>query len=523
MREPTPVTGSFTRGCTDREVEPFVREAAQPFATPCYTMFQDEEEARTLLSRERLAQGPGPSDGTRARWLLAARVSRALSEARIASSADPAEQVVRLAVPVGPVEPFRWLRGQLLSPKLYWGGREDGLGVAAVGAADLQESDALEDAGALRKRLATLLSSGDLETRYYGGFRFDPLREPDAEWAAFGAFRFVLPRFELHAGEGETTLACNLVLPRDAQRSAEILEQIEHVAFSQPAFDAALPAPISRMDDPGWEGWKGNIERALAAFSEGRLEKVVLARRTEFAFAERVDAALLAESLEEATPGCFHFYVEPEEGMAFVSASPERVFRREGRAIESEAVAGTRPRGASEADDAELRDELLRSAKDKAEHDYVRVGIREALGPLCEELEVEEGVSEMKLARRRHLISKVRGTLREGVTDAELLRALHPTAAVGGYPSGEALEEIRALEPFDRGWYAGPVGWIGTDASEFAIGIRSGLVQRNRLALFSGAGIVAGSVPESEWAEIEQKIGDFTRMFGLDPERHATR
>jgi menaquinone-specific isochorismate synthase len=486
-------------------------------------MFQDEKAARTLLSRERIAQGPGPSGGTRAQWLLADRVSRALSEAGVASSADPTERVVRLAVPVGPVDPFRWLRGQSLSPKLCWAGREGEYGVAAVGAADLQESDAPEDADALRKRLAPFLIAGDPETRYYGGLRFDPLREPDEEWAAFGAYRFVLPRFELHAGEEEATLACNLVLPRDVERSAEILAQIEHLSFSQPALDAALPAPISRTDDPGWEGWRYNIERALAAFSEGRLDKVVLARRTEFAFAEGVDAALLAESLEEATPGCFHFYVEPEEGAAFVSASPERLFRREGHAIESEAVAGTRPRGASEADDAELRDELLRSEKDKAEHDYVRVGIGEALGPLCEELEVKEGVSEMKLARRRHLISKVRGTLREGVTDAELLRALHPTAAVGGYPRGEALEEIRALEPFDRGWYAGPVGWIGADASEFAVGIRSGLVRGNRLALFSGAGIVAGSVPESEWAEIEQKIGDFTRMFGLDPERHATR
>jgi menaquinone-specific isochorismate synthase len=103
----------------------------------------------------------------------------------------------------------------------------------------------------------------------------------------------------------------------------------------------------------------------------------------------------------------------------------------------------------------------------------------------------------MKLARRRHLISKVRGTLREGVTDAEVLQALHPTPAVGGYPRAEALEEILALEPFDRGWYAGPVGWIGADASEFAVGIRSGLVRGNRLVLFSGAGIVAGSVPES--------------------------
>src|SRR3712207_3321588 len=132
MRTPTPVIGSSTQGCTGRKGKPFVREAAQPFVTPCYTMFQDEEEARALLSGEHTAREHGLLGGTRARWLLADRASRVLSEARGASTVDPTERVVRLAVPVEPVEPFRWLRGQSLSPKLYWAGREDGFSVAAV-------------------------------------------------------------------------------------------------------------------------------------------------------------------------------------------------------------------------------------------------------------------------------------------------------------------------------------------------------------------------------------------------------
>ncbi len=472
-----------------------------------------------MLSGERrgLARDLDPSGRSleRAPWLLAERVSRALSKAAGITDVDGTERVVRLAVPVGPVEPLRWLRDQSLPSKSYWSGREGGGGVAAVGTADLQVGDTPEGADALHKRLVPRLSSGDRRARYYGGLRFDPLRESGSEWAPFGAYRFVLPRFELHAGDGEATLVCNLVLPRDARRPAEILEGIERLSFSQETSDDALPELISRTDRPGEKGWSRNVERALSAFSEGRLGKVVLARRTELGFAREMDAALLAQRLKEATPGCFHFYVEPEEGVAFVGASPERLFRREGRAVQSEAVAGTRPRGASEADDDELRDDLLRSEKDKAEHDHVRVGIGEALGPLCDELEVEGGVSEMKLASRRHLVSKALGTLREGVTDVEVLRALYPTPAVGGYPREEALAEIRAVEPFDRGWYAGPVGWIGADEAEFAVGIRSGLLRGKRLALFSGAGIVEGSVPEAEWAEIEQKIGDFTGMFGL--------
>ena len=243
--------------------------------------------------------------------------------------------------------------------------------------------------------------------------------------------------------------------------------------------------------------------------------KVVLARRAVFGFGEDLDGLLLAEELRDAAPDCFRFYVQPVEGAAFLGASPERLFRREGRSVRSEAVAGTRPRGASSAADEELREELLGSEKDHSEHRFVKFGIEESLRPLCVRLDVEDGVSEMKLASRRHLVSRVRGELREGVADAEVLRALHPTPAVGGYPGVAALEGIRELEPFDRGWYAGPIGWVGADASEFAVGIRSGLVRGSTLTLFSGAGIVPGSDPDEEWAEVEQKIGDFTGAFGL--------
>jgi menaquinone-specific isochorismate synthase len=469
-----------------------------------------------LLSREYTSPVGENGAAPGARWLLADRVSRALSDARLENLADPGQRIARLAVPAGRVDPFRWLSEQRMFPKVYWSAREDRAGVAGAGIADLREGGISEGAGSLSKVLASLPDSGVAEARYYGGARFDPLGQPDEEWAAFSAYRFVLPRFELHAGETETTLICNLVLPRDMDDTSKLGQEIEDLSLPEDASGALLPVPMFREDSPDSQGWRENVERALSALSEGRLGKVVLARRAELGFCRDLDPTLLMESLKAATPGCFHFYAEPENGTAFLGASPERLFRREGRSVESEAVAGTRPRGVSSAEDEGLRDDLLHSTKDLSELTYVSKGIREALEPLCEELEIEDCVSEMKLARGRHLRSKVSGTLRDGVTDAALLDAMHPTPAVGGYPRNEALEQIHALEPFDRGWYAGPVGWIGQEASEFAVGIRSGLVRGRTLALFSGAGIVAGSVPDEEWAEIEQKIGDFTGMFGLE-------
>lgn len=426
------------------------------------------------------------------------------------------ERVVRLCVPVGEVDPLLWLAVQRPGSRAYWSTRGGGFEVAAVGEADVLSGGAGEYPAALRKRQGLLLA-GDGGTRYYGGARFDAALAPASEWAPFGAYRFVLPRFELRVREGLRELACNLVLPRDAGRREEILGQLESLPFpGEEAAPPRFPAPLRRSDAPDFSGWRSGVERALAAFGEGRMGKVVLARRAGFVFEGPLDAPTLARELRAVTPGCFHFYFEPEEGVAFLGASPERLYRREGRSVTSEAVAGTRPRGGSEADDRALGGELLGSEKDREEHAYVLRSIKEELGPLCESLRADGEVSEMRLATRRHLVARLRGVLRPGVTDADLLEALHPTPAVGGYPRGAALAEIRASEPFDRGWYAGPVGWIGAGGAEFAVGIRSGLVRGNSLALFSGAGIVRGSVPEAEWAEVEQKISDFAGILGLE-------
>ena len=244
----------------------------------------------------------------------------------------------------------------------------------------------------------------------------------------------------------------------------------------------------------------------------GALQKVVLARRARFLFEEAVDPFALLRRLEAATPRCFHALVEaagPEGGAggaAFLTATPERLFRLDGRALQTEAVAGTRPRAASDAADDRLRDELLGSEKDRREHGFVRDRIAAALAPLTVALDVDGDASAMTLARGRHLYTGVRGTLAGGVGALDVLRALHPTPAVGGTPTDLALDAIDRLEPFDRGLYAGPVGWVGRDgagreAAEVAVGIRSGLVEGRTLSLYSGAGIVVGSDPAAEWAE----------------------
>ena len=170
-----------------------------------------------MLSRDRRSLIPQKFDAFREtpaqiRWTLADLASRALSG--VHSLDDTGPRVARLELPVGRIDPMTWLREQSPGPKSYWSGRNDGMEVAAVGVADLHEGSVPEKPDDMKKRLKTLLSSGDPRLRYYGGLRFDSRRKTEVEWQALGTYRFVLPRFELISRSGEATLACNLVLPR---------------------------------------------------------------------------------------------------------------------------------------------------------------------------------------------------------------------------------------------------------------------------------------------------------------------
>ncbi|GIV62641.1 MAG: isochorismate synthase [Rhodothermaceae bacterium] len=452
-----------------------------------------------------------------ARSVLARKVTDVLTST---NGAARREGIVRITVPLEETpDLLAWLRLRPEGARSYWSGRRDGQAVAASGEADVVEGRSAPRTGELRKALEARLAWAGPGVRYFGGLRFDAARRADRAWEPFGAYRFVLPRFEVVRNAGGGTLVCNVVLPRDRERVHDLLEEIERLATPATPLTGTLPLPVDRTDEPDFRVWQDAVRTALRAFDDTTLEKVVLARQVGFRFEDDLDPFLLLERLQEATPNCFHYLFEPEAGYTFLGATPERLFRREGRSVWSEAVAGTRPRGTTRRDDDQLRDELLHSEKDLREHAYVRDSIRAVLEPLTEHLQIDAMPSEMPLARGRHLYTGMRGRLREGVSTFTLLERLHPTPAVGGYPRDAALDMIRTLEPFDRGWYAGPVGWVGDGVAEFAVALRCGRVAGRQLSLFSGAGLVRGSTPEAEWDEIEHKIVDFLRVMGLDLRR----
>ncbi|PEN15309.1 isochorismate synthase [Longibacter salinarum] len=417
------------------------------------------------------------------------------------------------------VDTADFLRSQAFETSVYWAGRGTDRSVAAVGAAEVLsgksgavDTDVLEDAIVAR---AQSLPDG---ARYYGGMRFDAFQAtnndyPDRGWESFGTYRFVLPRFELIQSGSEQHIVCNIVGPSDVKHIDEVVADVNRLLLpAKRQRSPGFPSPTGRTDVPARENWMSIIQGVLESISAGAVEKVVMARSATLSHDVDVDPYAVLQQLAPATPNCFHFSFDFGGDSTFVGASPERLFRQTNCTVYSEAVAGTRSRAQTTREDRALRDDLMTSDKDRREHAFVEDAIREMLAPLCTTLDSPNQRTEMKLSGGRHIWTRIEGTLNDDVSPVALLAALHPTPAVGGVPSERALETIREREGFDRGWYAGPVGWIGKDEAEFAVAIRSARIRGAQMALYSGAGIVRGSDPQEEWDEIEQKIGNFLSL-----------
>jgi len=247
------------------------------------------------------------------------------------------------------------------------------------------------------------------------------------------------------------------------------------------------------------------VGRAIDAIDRGEIEKVVLAREVVVEADQAFDVRDILARLVHQQPGCF---VYASDGL--VGASPELLVRRAGTIVESRPVAGT-----AVAEGEESLRRLAASVKDTNEHRFVVDGILDALAPVCSTLDA--GDPEVAVfGPIAHLATPVRGELAglDAPDALALARLLHPTPAVGGTPRQAALDAIRELEGFDRGRYAGPVGWVDARGDgEWAIALRGAELDGARARLVAGAGIVAGSDPAAEWAETQAKFEPMLRAL----------
>jgi len=273
-------------------------------------------------------------------------------------------------------------------------------------------------------------------------------------------------------------------------------------------------AEFERREVPGRDVWTESVRRILATIDAGEVRKVVLARQLVVEADGPFDRRVILDRLRRTHPSCFTYAAGD-----FVGASPELLIRRRGDAVDSCPMAGTVRRGDTPEDDEALVAGLRRSVKEAEEHRLLVEAVLSALAPVCAGPPAAGEPGVVRFPTVSHLATRVSGVLREPAPSALALAGLlHPTPAVGGLPRAQALAAIAALEGFDRGLYAGPVGWVDANGDgEWAVALRGAQLDGFRARLVAGAGIVSGSDPDAEWAETEAKLRPMLAAVGALP------
>lgn len=361
----------------------------------------------------------------------------------------------------------------------------------------------------------------------FGGFAFDPLAPCTPLWSGFPAGLLILSRFHLSYSAGRTTLTINRLM----QASDSIEQSVREIEASVAQLQATInQAQASLQEEPPGQfsvrdvlpasAWMEMVASVTDMIQLGAFEKVVLARGVQVDLHETggtFDIGTTLRRLRESYPAASIFAVQRGERF-FVGATPERLARVRDGQIHTMALAGSARRGETEADDEQLGAELLRSQKNNSEHAIVVAMMHEALKNHCTSVYVHPVPQLLKLKNVQHLKTPITGELIPARCILDVIADLHPTPAVGGFPRQAALEAIRGTERLDRGWYAGPLGWIDARGEgEFAVALRSGLIDGARAVLFAGCGIVADSDPQAEYAESCLKFEAMLRASGGEP------
>ncbi|HVZ64834.1 MAG TPA: isochorismate synthase [Lacunisphaera sp.] len=430
-------------------------------------------------------------------------------------------QLVSISLAVEHLDPLAVLESIFEPGELHFYAERPAQGFAVAGAEAVLEFTAEgEDRFlAARAQIARVLDDtiavGPIDEPFAGphfffACSFGPRVATDA---AFPALRLFVPRWQV-ARMGDSTVAvANLLVPPGAPvdlLAAKVWKA--HAKFRSFDYRSAHrkdrpSAPREIAEIGGADAYRSAVGRALEAIARGDYRKIVLARAKRLTTSEEFHPLGVLNHLRQRFPACYAFSIANGKGQSFIGATPERLVRVSGGRMHTEALAGSAPRGESASEDAALARALLQSEKDLREHRVVVDAIGRRLADLGLQLEHAAQPRLLGLANVQHLHLPISATLPSGVHILDLVSRLHPTPAVGGSPREAAIAALPALEPFDRGLYAGPQGWVDhRGGGEFFVGIRSALVSGRQAIAYAGAGIVAGSHPEKEFAETELKF-----------------
>lgn len=346
--------------------------------------------------------------------------------------------------------------------------------------------------------------------RFFGGFTF--FADDGQVQSTFPAATLFLPRWQIARYQDTGVLVANATVSAsvDIADLAESIwqqwQQIQRIATRKIPTVTGQAPPI-QTPVASTQCFKQSVQSAIATIAAQDLHKIVLAHAVDVTAEQPFSPTRSLQNLRQHYPGCYIFSMSNGQGHSFIGASPERLISVHHGELVTDALAGSAPRSQSAETDSAIAAHLRLSEKERHEHRVVVDFITQKLTDIGLQPLSAAVPSLLRLSNIQHLHTPIRAKLPSTVHPLDILKRLHPTPAVAGVPRRHACREIRKYEAFERDLYAAPLGWLDPDGNcEFIVGIRSALITGNRARLYAGAGIVAGSDPERELAEIQLKL-----------------
>lgn len=354
---------------------------------------------------------------------------------------------------------------------------------------------------------------------FMGGMKFSPdIENENTLWKDFGDSDWFVPKYLIKVKDGITRLIFNFKTDR-YDKDSLISEYNNSINFLNSLFEFTKVQSNVELLDSNLSDiaekikWTEKVNSALEKIAEKNLTKIVLSRKVTCKLSGVPLISNSLTTLAENYPRCYIFAFAKGESI-FFGASPEKLAKISNGWVEADALAGSTPRGTTEEEDIRLANELLASKKNLAEQNAVVEFIKNSFNEFTTDLTYNRKPTIRKLSNIQHLWTEIKAKLKSDNSIFSILKEIHPTPAICGVPWSDALTFIETTEGYNRGLYAGIIGWFNFDnQGEFAVAIRSALLKGKELHAFAGCGIVEGSDPDSEFEESELKLQPILSLF----------
>ncbi|MGK7945642.1 MAG: isochorismate synthase MenF [Microcystaceae cyanobacterium] len=448
-----------------------------------------------------------------------------LTECKAKAIEDQEEKIASLSQVLPPIDPLSIIQQFDLKKQLnfYWENREKGEVIAGIGSVQTclvetnqpnRFSQAQQDITQWQKRLIYWGESDPFlpKNLFCGSFTFSE-QSKISPTSPFPKATIFLPQLQIIRKHNRCQGIQNILIKPDTNID-KIVETYYHPIDWQRLI-ARVNTSLSFPQEPCFnphhieqdlERFRQSVISALEMINQKKFSKLVIAHLVDIFSTTPFPLIQALRNLRNHYPNCYVFALGNGEGSHFVGASPERLLSIDNQELISDAIAGSAPRGSTPEADQQRGQILLNSEKEQREHQAVVTFISQRLQALGLTVNIP-ATTLLKLSNIQHLWTPIYSYLSSSLHPLEIVAQLHPTPAVSGVPTAIACEEINRYEPFDRSLYAAPIGWIDDQGnSQFVVGIRSALITDHQARLYAGAGIVAGSEPDQEVAEIQLKL-----------------